>query len=398
MRFFILLTFVLSACSTIPKSLPASPQLAPPNAWIEIDRSAFAQNISTVQNLLGPSGAKVCAVLKADAYGHGVDLLAPVLIRAQVPCAAIASNSEAEALRRAGFTGEIMRIRTATLAEIQAAFPFDVEETIGNAKQAEAAASLALANNRVLRFHLALNSAGMSREGADLKTVDGKRDALQITRLQGLKVVGIMTHFPVEEKSDVRKALKRFLEDSQWMIDAAGLDRSKLQLHAANSFATLEVPESRLDLVRVGGLLYGDTVPSHTEYLRVMKFKSQVAAVNEYPKGNTVSYDRTQTLKRRSRLANIPVGYSNGYRRIFSNKGSVLIRGHRYPVMGRVTMNTILVDVTDNPAIQAGDEVVLFGKQENEEITQAEIEKLTDTILLDLYTLWGLSNPRIARD
>jgi alanine racemase len=112
-------------------------------------------------------------------------------------------------------------------------------------------------------------------------------------------------------------------------------------------------------------LLFGDTVPSFTEYKRVMQFKSHVASVNSYPKGNTVGYDRTYTLKRDSKLANITVGYSDGYRRAFTNKGIVLINGHRVPVVGKVSMNTLMVDVTDVPTVKSGDEVVLFGKQGN---------------------------------
>ena len=115
---------------------------------------------------------------------------------------------------------------------------------------------------------------------------------------------------------------------------------------------------------------------------------------NPYPVGNTVAYDRTYTLKRDSRLANIPIGYSDGYRRVFSNKGQVLIRGHRCPVVGRVTMNTIMVDVTDFPDVQLSDEVVLFGKQGSDEITQAELEGIAGTLLIDMSTVWAQANPK----
>jgi alanine racemase len=109
-----------------------------------------------------------------------------------------------------------------------------------------------------------------------------------------------MTHFPVEEKEDVKLGLAQFKLDYQWLIDAGKLDRSKLTIHAANSFATLEVPEAYFDMVRPGGIIYGDTIPSYTEYKKVMAFKTQVASVNHYPAGNTVGYDRTFTLKRDS--------------------------------------------------------------------------------------------------
>lgn len=107
-----------------------------------------------------------------------------------------------------------------------------------------------------------------------------------------------------------------------------------------------------------------------------------------------MGYDRTVTLSRDSKLANIPVGYSDGYRRAFTNKGVVLIDGQRAPVVGKVSMNTLMVDVTDIPAVRAGDQVVLFGKQGDSEITQSELEELCGTLLVDLATVWGSSNPK----
>ncbi len=199
----------------------------------------------------------------------------------------------------------------------------------------------------------------------------------------------------MEEVADVRAGLAAFNSESAWVIREGHLDRSKLLLHTANSFTTLEVPEARLDLVRPGGALYGDTVPSHTEYQRVLSFKSRVASLNTYPKGNTVCYDRTFTLARDSRLANIPVGYSDGYRRVFSNKAHVLIHGHRCPIVGRVTMNTVMADVTDFADVQMSDEVVLYGKQGAAEITQTELEDMSGTILVEVYGMWGRVNPRL---
>jgi alanine racemase len=375
--------------------LPAAEATAG-HAWLEIDLDAFEGNLRTLQAVLGPK-TKICAVLKADAYGHGIALLMPSIIAAKVPCIGIASNEEARLVRAGGFTQQLMRIRTATAEEISAGTAYDIEESLGNFALAKAAAAIARQRGRIIRVHLALNSGGMSRHGIEMKTTQGQNDALQIAKLPGLEIVGIMSHFPVEDKTDVTRGLKTFEAEAGWVIAQAGLDRRKIVLHCANSFATLEVPESRLDLVRPGGLLYGDTVPSYTEYRRVMQFKSRVAAVNVYSAGNTVSYDRTFQLQRESRLANVPVGYSDGYRRAFSNRAFVVIRGQRRPVVGRVTMNSILVDVTDDPAVIAGDEVVLFGKQGASEVTQAELEESAGTILVEMYTIWGASNPRVVR-
>jgi alanine racemase len=363
------------------------------HAWLEISQPAFEHNLAEVKSLVGPT-TQICAVLKADAYGHGIALLMPAVIKAAIPYVGITSNEEAAAVRAAGYTGKIMRLRTATRSEIDTAMPYRVEELLGNYELAREAAAIATAHHAELRFHFALNSAGMSRNGLELKTDAGKADALKLLKLPGLTCVGIMTHFPTEDAKGVRGGLEVFNREAAWLISEASLDRSKLLLHTANSYATLAVPESRLDLVRVGSLLYGDSFTSHTEYHRVMSFKSRVASVNVYPAGNTVAYDRTYALKRDSRLANIPVGYSDGYRRTFSNKGHVLIRGHRCPVLGRVTMNTIMADVTDFRDVQASDEVVLLGKQGSGEITPAELESTAGTLFVEMSTLWGQANPK----
>ena len=366
------------------------------NSWLEIDTKAFEQNIATLQSQLQGS-SKVCAVMKADAYGNGISLLMPSVIKMKVPCVAIASNEEARAVRASGYKGQIIRVRTATLNEIRDGMKYNMTELIGNPDTATAVSQMAGKLGKTLNYHLALNSAGMSRNGLDLSTEAGKQAALAITHLPHLKTTGIMTHFPVEEKSDVEKGLAAFKSETTWLIQAAKLDRSKLTLHTANSFATLAVPEARMDMVRPGGLLYGDTIPEHTEYKKIMAFKTNVASVNTYPKGNTVGYDRTFTLTRDSRLANLPMGYSDGYRRVFTNKGHVLIRGHRVPVVGKVSMNTTMVDVTDYPDITAGDEVVLYGSQGEAQITQSEVEDINGALLADLYTVWGNSNPKFAK-
>lgn len=374
----------------------ASPQAQSANAWIEIDRVAFENNIAALKKQVGAK-TQICAVMKADAYGHGIDLLMPSVIATGVPCIGIASNEEARIVRENGFTGRLMRVRTATVGEVQDGLRYDMEELVGDLEFAQAIAELARAQGKTLRIHLGLNSAGMSRNGLEMSSAEGKLAAVDIVSTPGLQVAGIMTHFPFEDRAEVLKGLDKFKEESAWVIEHGKLDRSKLVLHCANSFTTLEVPEAHLDMVRPGGALYGDTVPSHTEYRRVMNFKSRVASVNEYPAGNKVGYDSTFTLPRDSRLANISVGYSDGYRRVFTNKAEVLINGHRAPVVGKVSMNTLMVDVTAIPDVHPGAEVVLFGTQGQEEIAQSELEEFNGALLADLYTVWGNSNPKFLK-
>jgi alanine racemase len=401
-RQFLLATAGAALVMAIPA--PAAPLLGLPgkrkagafNAWIEIDPEIFESNLRLVEAAL-VGEPKVCAVMKADAYGVGIDLVMPSVIKARIPYVGIASTEEARMVRACGYKGRVMRVRAATLDEIHDALRYKVEELVGNLDQARAMGDGARKRGRTLRVHLALNSAGMSRNGIEMETEQGRQDAEALTKIEGLQIVGLMTHFPTEDRADILQGVDAFKTQSDWLFAHTALRREDVLLHAANSYAVQHIPEAHLDMVRPGGALYGYGGTPKPPFAHVASFKSRVASVQAYPAGDTVSYDRTCVLKRDSLLANIPVGYSDGYRRAYSNKGAMLIRGQRAPVMGNVTMNTTMVDVTDIPGVHAGDEVVLFGKQGNAEITLAEVEQITGVILADQYTVWGTSNPKILR-
>ncbi|UOO89315.1 alanine racemase [Vitreoscilla massiliensis] len=365
------------------------------NAWLEIDRQAFADNLRTLQKTLQPQ-TQMCAVMKADAYGAGIDLLMPAILETQTPCVGITSNAEAAIVRQHGFTGRIMRLRAATNEEIIDALPLQIDELLGNYEQAQAMSKLLQQQNQLLNFHLALNSGGIDRNGLDVSDNKGMKQAVAMTHLPHLKPVGIMTHYAVEDENYVRAHLKTFLEQSGTIIKQGKLKREDLILHTANSFTTIKVPEAHLDMVRPGNVIYGDpSIAGLPGYKRVLSaFKTKVTMVNTYPKGSTVGYDQTHTLSRASRLANLPIGYSDGYRRAFSNKAYVLIRGQKAPVLGKISMNTVMVDVTDIPAARMGDEVVLFGHQGNNEVKQEDLQNLTGALLADSYTVWAHSNQR----
>ncbi len=365
------------------------------NAWVEINVQAFEQNIQTLQQQLQDK-SQICAVMKADAYGHGIQLLMPSIIKLNVPCVGITSNAEAAMVRQSGYQGRILRLRAATDQEIQNAASLKMEELFGNYEQAQRISAWAKQQGITVAYHLGLNAGGMDRNGLELNTEQGKQQAFNMTKLPNLKLVGIMTHYAVEDEKYVREHLAVFNQQTDWLIKKAKLKREALTLHTANSFATLTVPESHLDMVRAGGVIYGDSIPDRVEYKKLMTFKTQVATVNAYLKGTTVGYDQTYTLKRDSLLANLPMGYSDGYRRAFSNKAYVLIRGHKVPVVGRTSMNTTMVDVTDFPDIRASDEVVLFGQQGTETVKQSDLEDYNGALLADVYTMWGNSNPKIA--
>lgn len=389
----ILPTSAISAPLLTLDTLTSQEKIQQANAWLEIDTQAFKHNIDTLKKSLN-SDTKICAIMKADAYGNGIEGLMDSVISRDVECIGITSNEEARIVRAKGFSGEIMRVRAATPNEIESGLDYQIEELIGSSEQANTIAKLAKKNNTVIPVHLALNAGGMGRNGLDLSQPQGKKEALNIAFNGHINIVGIMTHFPNESVDEIRTKLDLFKQESKWLIDEAQLNRENITLHVANSYTTINLPEAHLDMVRPGGLLYGD-MPSNPEYQRIVRFKTSVASLNYLPKGSTIGYSSTYVLGRDSILANLPLGYSDGYVRSIGNNGYVLINGQKANVVGVTSMNTTMVDVTDIKNVQPGDEVVLFGKQNEQTIETKEMEAFSSRSMPELYVIWGATNPKV---
>jgi len=412
----------LAAAATLATAATAAPILSPTNngltlakarrrnGWIEINAAAFEANIKTTRALIGSSsknGPRLCAVMKADAYGNGIALLIPSIIKLGVADVAITSNDEARVARALGYKGRLLRIRTATPEEMADGFRYQIEELIGNVEAATRLAAMwAKHSPKPLPVHLALNAGGMSRNGVELSTPYGKADAQKLLALKPLHIIGAMTHYPTEDAQDILAQLAHFEADLTW-LQARGL--GPVTRHTANTFATLTHPQTRLDMVRVGGALYGDpgSVPTQA-FTLTQSIKSRIAAIQHFPEGQTVNYDRTFRLTRESYLANIPIGYSDGFSRRFShanrpeyakettNAPQVLIRGQRFPIIGRITMNTMMVDITGHQnQLALDDEVTLFGKQGGDTITQAQFEAASAGFAPEMLAVLGATLPRV---
>lgn len=379
------------------------------NGWIEIDAEAFEQNIDSARKLIG--NTKICAVMKGDAYGSGIALLMPSILRKGITDIAISSNEEAKVARQLGYRGRLIRVRMGTPGEMEDGFRFGIEELVSNRDAATRLQEMWLKKpgRQRLPVHFALNAGGMSRNGLELSTDYGKAEARAILALRGLSMRGVMTHSPSMDANDILGQLRRYQEELAW-LKSHGLTGDRVVRHMANSFVALKHPEARLDMVRLGGALYGDPDYPTDRFLPTMTVKSRVAGVLHYPAGQTVAYNRTYRLERESWLANIPVGYSDGYRRSlghsnrpeFAAEGlsrtQVLIRGRRFPIVGRVSINTIMVDVTDmRDEIRLDDVVVLLGVQGRERITEDEIATNASAYKFELLPMLGSSLPRVLK-
>lgn len=363
------------------------------SSWCEIYPAQIEVNLTQALRLL-PSGTRFCAVLKADAYGHGIENVVPILARHNITHIGITSNAEAHAVRAAGFSGDIMRLRTATIDEIRDAQEDHVQEQVSTLKTAQAVAALIQETGKPVSLHLSLNAAGMSRDGLELSSASGEAECQEIIELIGPHIVGICTHFPNNVPEELEKSITRFQDDLDWVFAHSSLKREDILTHAGSTLTLLSGFETQTDMMRCGAIMYGVGLPER-EFKPTLTLKARVTNTGHFPQGSTIGYDRTNCLERDSVLANVSIGYSNGFGRQLSGKSCLLIHGHKVPILGKISMNTVVADVTDISDVSIGDEVVLFGPQGDQTISPAMMEEQSGTILADLYTDWGHRNPRI---
>ncbi len=385
----------------IPRPKSSSCQMCPmtdhPNdsAWCEISPVQISQNLRHTLDRL-PAQTRLCAVIKADAYGHGIENVVPVLMAQGVRHIGISSNAEARAVRVAGFTGAILRLRTATPDEVESALGDDVEELVGSEEGLRAIRDR-LGGRALPKLHISLNANGMSRDGLELSTQQGRRACGNILKLGGGRIVGLCTHFPSNHSDELAENIARFQQDIAWVFANSSLRRQDVLTHAGSTLTLASGCDPQVDMMRCGAILFGIAGPS-AEFHPALTLKSQVISVGSYPKGSTIGYDRTAVLRRDRRLASVALGYANGYSRQLAQGAEVLIRGQNCPVMGAISMNTIVADVTELPEVAISDEVVAFGQQGGREIGSQTIERLSGTIMADLFSDWGQRNPRFICD
>lgn len=370
--------------------------MIPTPGWVEIDLSAIDHNLGVVRETF--SSVDVCAVLKADAYGHGIEHVLPLVMQHGFQTIGITSNDEALTARFLGYTGRILRLRPALADEVEEALVHEVEEWVGGSEHAAAVARVAHGRGVRIPVHVSINSTGLGRDGIELHGRDD-RGADELTRVlahDSLRVAGVCSHFPVDDPVDMAHGAETFRSESELVLQSlAPADRGAVQRHCATSFAAITVPEARFDLVRIGAAIYGDTVNAHADVKPAFTLKSRVVAVNDYRAGSTVGYDRTHRLERDARLAVVPVGYADGVQRSLGGRASVLIRGRRLPIVDRHAMNALTVDVSPLDGVLPGEEVVLYGAQGADRITSAELEHANGHIAAELYSVWGRLHPRV---
>ncbi|HEX9501171.1 MAG TPA: alanine racemase [Thermoanaerobaculia bacterium] len=349
--------------------------------WAEIDRGAFSRNVETLAKRL-PSQTQLIAVLKGDAYGHGAVELAKLCKPERVAMIATALLEESIELRRAGI--ELPLLVLGPLSESQIRMALDERITVGVVGPEELEFVCRIARERDVAIHLKLDT-GMGRMG--VTEAELPRVMEMIRSVPRLRIDAVYTHFAnADDASDplTNQQVEKFRAMSA-QIPAK-------RKHLANSAATMRGLTAPGDYVRVGVALFGAEVVG--ERLEpVLRWRTEVARLKELPAGHGIGYGTTFHTRRPSRIATLPVGYADGYDRKLSNNAEVLVRGRRAPVVGRVSMDLLTIDVTDVPEARFGDEVVLLGN----DISVEELATRAGTISYEVFCRISKRVPRIYK-
>jgi len=364
--------------------------------WLEVDLEAVAQNIRQIKQLVGPS-VDVLAVLKADAYGHGAVKVARTALNNGASVCGVASVNEAVHLRNAGIEAPILVLGYTPAWLAKEALRHEVTLTVYDAELARLYSRAAEDLRRECPLHLKVDT-GMGRLG--LLPAQVVSFMKNVRQLPGLEVEGLFTHFSVADEEDLnytRWQLERFREVLAQLEEIGVTFRT---IHCANSSATLRLPESHFDMVRVGLAMYGLEPSRHVSLppgcRPALTWKTTVAQVKKLPPGSYVSYGNTYRTRDEETIAVIPVGYADGFRRAPTRWEAVLIRGKRAPIVGRVCMDQTMIQVDHIPGVRVGDEVVLIGRQGDDEITAEEVADWLGTINYEVVSEILARVPRVV--
>ncbi len=366
--------------------------------WAEVDLNALRENLVWIRNQVGPD-IKIMTVVKADAYGHGLKQIATLLMQSGTDVFGVANLAEAAHIHAVGRGWPVLMLGACLPDEIPLAVRDEVMPTISTIEEAGHFSREAVQQNKTVRLHLKVDT-GMGRLGVEAA------DALPLIRairaLPGLQLHGIYTHYSsVEDDPDYsQRQAAQFIE----LVRAARAEGIEIPLvHANSSGGLLLEPETLFNLIRPGLVVYGVVPPGdrpvHAELARhvraALSFKCRVSLVKDIPAGKALSYGHTFIAPNPMRVATLTAGYGDGYMRAGSNRSFVLIRGQRCQILGRITMDQMIADVSHVPEVIDGDEVVLIGRQLGAEITATELARWMGTIPWEVLTNITYRVPRL---
>ena len=360
--------------------------------WAEVNLQALENNIKNIKSCIH-NNARWCAVVKADAYGHGAVAVARKAVEQGADYLAVAVLSEAIKLREAGFTTPILILGTTPEEASEDLVAYGITQAVYTVEQAKALSAAAVHQGRKAKIHMAVDT-GMSRIGVRPELAG---EFVQgVSSMPGIELEGMFSHFALADAKDKTFAHQQL---DKFKLAISKVEEAGVNIpikHIANSAAILEMPEAHFDMVRAGIILYGLWPSDEVEHViplePIMELKAKVVYVKDLHPGESISYGCTFTAQRESRIGTLPMGYADGYTRMFTGKAQVDYQGKRAPIAGRICMDQCMVDLTDVPEIKQGDTVTLYGSKT---LTMDEAASWLGTINYELPCMLNARVPRV---
>ncbi|MEL7568237.1 MAG: alanine racemase [Dehalobacterium sp.] len=365
--------------------------------WAEVDLGAIAHNVREIRRIVKPE-TKIMAVVKANGYGHGALKIAQTALKNGVQYLSVATLGEAVKLREQGIEAPILIMGYTTLDQVPDLLDYQITTTVFTLDMAEALSHGALERGEKAKVHIKIDT-GMGRIG--FMPQKGTVELIKkIVNMEGLWVEGIFTHFAVADETDKTYTRQQFQSFTKLIADLEEEGISIPIKHAANSAAIIDLPETHLDMVRAGIILYGLYPSSEVDKGRInlipaMEVKAKVSFVKKVGAGTSISYGRKYIVENEAVIASLPLGYADGYTRRLSNQSQVLLGGKRIPVVGTICMDQLMVNASLVPEVKIDDEVVVIGRQGKEQITVEEVAKMLKTINYEIICMISERVPRI---
>ena len=374
--------------------------MIPCDAWAEIDLNVIKNNIKRLKRLL-KNGTRFMAVVKADAYGHGAVEIARCATDAGADMLGVARLGEAVELRHAGIETPILVFGHTPCQHAAKLMAYGLTQSIFSYQDAAELSVRAVAAGRRIKVHVKIDT-GMGRLGipADggpgvLKRTCGFENAvaevIAVTKLEGLICDGIYTHFATADEIDKTNTVRQLglFHDMIRRLEKQGVGYGIR--HAANSAALINLPDSHMDMVRAGISIYGhypskDVNPASVELIPAMTLKSRIVYLKKVGAGFSVSYGSTVQTVGKTTIASVAIGYADGFARLLSSRGKMMVRNRLAPVMGRVCMDTTMIDVGHIPGVTVGDEVTIFGKPGTGALSVDRLAEQMSTINYEVLT------------
>lgn len=367
-------------------------------AWAEVNLDNIAHNVKEIRRITDKK-TEIMGVVKADAYGHGVMEVAKTLIENGVTRLAVSMLDEAIQLRQNGIDVPILILSYTDPRRAEEIILHDVTQTVFSHDLAEALSEAAVRLDKNIKIHIKIDT-GMTRVGF-MPGYSAVKNVVRISKLPKIIIEGLFTHFASADESDKSYTNMQF---ERFMSIVSELNRIGIYIpvkHVCNSAGIIEYPEMHLNMVRPGIVLYGMYPSEEVRKDRIdlrpaMTLKANIILVKEVEADNCISYGRIFKTQRDSKIATLPIGYADGYTRLLTTKGRVLVNGQSVPIVGKICMDQCMLDITDvEGSVNVGDEAVLFGSQNGNEIKIEDLADKIGTINYEIACIIGKRIPRV---